>query len=71
MPSFPSEPLSVSSQPAPVIETKPAAAFQPINLFGDPMGGGPAPKNPSDDAFGELFNTNPVASTAVFSAPVI
>ena len=53
--------------------------FQPINLFGDPMGsiGAPAPKNEVDDAFGELFGTKPEAvnpalptQTAVYHANI-
>ena len=61
---FDSAPTVPTSAPAP-------QAFQPINLFGDPMGGSAPVQAPEEDAFGELFDTTAKATTAAANLAIL
>ena len=64
---FDSTPIVKPAAPA-----QSARPFQPINLFGDPMGGfgAAAPKSDVDDAFGELFGATTVAANAALPTQI-
>ena len=56
----------------PVAPAQSAKPFQPINLFGDPMGGfgAAAPNTDVDDAFGELFGATTATANAALSTQI-